>query len=93
MQGQGQGPTRQGSMQSLETVLVYVLQVVTVLIVVCAAIYNLSRRDAKDLGMKDIWLILLSSSYAYMMPNPKLKKPGIERADTNDRLESAEQGT
>ena len=83
MQGQGPSPTRQGSMQSLKTVLnkfgfnlVYVLQVVSVLIVVCAAIYNLSRRDAKDLGMKDIWLTLLSGSLAYMMPNPKLKKPG-----------------
>ena len=77
------GPTRQGSTQSLKTVwnkfgfnLVYVLQVVIVLLVVCAAIYNLSRRDAKDLGTKDMWLTLLSSCIAYMLPNPKLKKPG-----------------
>lgn len=44
-------------------------QAVLLLIVVCAAVYNLTVKPDSQM-----WTTLLGSCLGYMLPNPKLKK-------------------
>lgn len=51
-------------------VAVYCSQLIVVLVVISASIYNLSVGDSR----KDLWISLLSSSVGYILPNPSLPK-------------------
>lgn len=50
--------------------LVFLCQMVVILCVVIASIYNLSVGDGKR---SELWTALLSSCLGYILPNPRLK--------------------
>ena len=52
---------------------VFFLQVILVYIVVLASILNIALTDSD----RQIWIILLSSAFGYLLPNPKLKNDRI----------------
>ena len=49
--------------------ILFVTQVSCIFIVVCSAIYNLTM----DHGDQHLWTMILTSSLAFLMPNPKFK--------------------
>ena len=48
--------------------IVYLCQVLMILSIVFASIYNLTREN----GDQQLWVALLSSCLGYLLPNPKL---------------------
>ena len=52
--------------------MLFIAQVVLVYIVVIASIVNLSI--STDEHSSRLWIIFLSSSMGYLLPNPKLKR-------------------
>ena len=49
--------------------IVYCCQVVLILVIVFASIYNLT----KEQGDQQLWTALLSSCMGYLLPNPTIK--------------------
>ena len=49
--------------------IVYLCQIVLILIVVIASIYNLTT----ERGDQQLWTALLSSCMGYLLPNPSIK--------------------
>ena len=49
--------------------IVYLCQIILILSIVFASIYNLS----KEHGDKQLWTALLSSCMGYLLPNPTIK--------------------
>lgn len=52
------------------SVVVFMIQAVTVLVVVVGAVINLSVNNAD----RELWLVLLSTALGYIMPAPGLRK-------------------
>lgn len=50
--------------------IVFFIQVIPIYIVICCSIANLMLGRGDD----HIWLVLLSSSLGYLLPNPKISK-------------------
>jgi len=67
----------QGGIWSKHT-LVYLSQVVLIYIIVITSIVNLTLYK-NDKENSKIFLMLLSSSVGYLLPNPSLKKYGIPK--------------
>ena len=53
-----------------KSLLVYITQMITCLIIIIVCVVNLSMHDNK----KDLWLTLLSSTIGYILPSPGIKK-------------------
>jgi len=51
------------------TLILFCVQVALIFVVVCASIINLTF----EYGNKDLWIMVLTASLGYIMPNPKLK--------------------
>lgn len=66
---------------------VYVTQMIIILVVVIAAIVNLSWKQDNN---KEMWLSLLCSTIGYILPNPKLSKPSSRMTITNSTPEVRE---
>ena len=49
--------------------IVYLCQIVVILTIVFASIYNLSQGE----GDQQLWTALLSSCMGYLLPNPTIK--------------------
>ena len=50
--------------------IVYICQVLMILSIVFASIYNLT----KEFGDQQLWVALLSSCMGYLLPNPSIKQ-------------------
>ena len=50
--------------------IVFACQMVVILTVVVASLYNLTRGGSRS----ELWTALLSSCLGYMLPNPKIKR-------------------
>ena len=57
--------------------LVFLVQLITILIVIIACIFNLSFNEQSS----NLWTVLLSSSIGYILPNPRLNNNN----NTNNR--------
>ncbi len=50
-------------------VIIFTFQIILILIVVCVSLLNLTMLW----GNQNLWTVILTSSFGYIMPNPKLK--------------------
>ena len=55
---------------SLKSLVLFSVQVVILLLLICAALYNLTKGTDKI----EFWISVLSSSSGYLLPNPKLDR-------------------
>ena len=60
-------------------VFIFTFQIILILIVVCVSLLNLTMLW----GNQNLWTVILTSSFGYIMPNPKLKI-------TNDNIKGIE---
>ena len=51
-------------------VILFSVQVVTIFVVVCVSLANLTLYD-KNI---ELWIMMITSSLGYLMPNPKFKR-------------------
>ena len=51
-----------------KTEIVFICQMILVFVVVCVSLYNLTLENKPD----KLWVVLLSSSIGYALPNPTL---------------------
>ena len=50
-------------------VVLFIFQVILIFIVVCVSLINLTLQW----GNQNLWIVVLTGSLGYIMPNPKLK--------------------
>ena len=55
-----------------KTEIVFICQMLLVFVVVCVSLYNLTVENKPD----KLWVVLLSSSIGYALPNPTLRGGG-----------------
>lgn len=60
-------------------VVTFTFQIILILIVVCVSLLNLTM----IWGNQNFWTVILTSSFGYIMPNPRLK-------DSNDNQNQSE---
>lgn len=51
-------------------VILFSIQVVTIFVVVCVSLANLTLYDKN----MELWIMMITSSLGYLMPNPKFKR-------------------
>ena len=73
----------QGGAQTCpKSVILFTVQMLLICVIVIASIINISLDD----NNKEMWIVLLSSSIGYVLPNPKLKHVKIS-SSVKDEIE------
>ena len=65
--------------------LLFCAQIFLIFIAVCTSLVNLSL----GYGNQDLWIMVLSSSLGYILPNPKLKAK-IEKSNNIKEIENTQ---
>lgn len=63
-------------------ILLFTLQVLLILIVVCVSLLNLTN----NWGNQNLWTVILTGSIGYIMPNPRFKNKFINGGSHSDGI-------